>query len=96
MLIIITYDVNTQNPDGIKRLNKVAKYCQNFGQRVQNSVFECSLNTVQYKIVKNGLLEIIDERKDSIKFYNLGNKYHNKIESFGIKRSYEADGFLDI
>lgn len=96
ILILITYDVSTQDAAGRKRLRKVAKECVNYGQRVQNSVFECVLDSSQLLIVKDKLLSIIDPRTDSLRFYNLGNKYQRKVEHFGAKTSYEAEGTLII
>ena len=96
ILILITYDVSTQDASGQKRLRKVAKECVNYGQRVQNSVFECILDASQLLIVKDKLLSIIDPKKDSLRFYNLGNKYQTKVEHFGVKTSYEAEGTLII
>ena len=96
MLILVTYDVNTVSSSGQKRLRRVAKECVNYGQRVQNSVFECNLDTSQYKMMKSRLCEIIDNDKDSIRFYNLGKTYRNKIESIGVKSTYESEGFLEI
>lgn len=96
ILILITYDVSTQDDAGRKRLRKVAKECVNYGQRVQNSVFECALDSSQFLIVKNKLLSIIDPQTDSLRFYNLGNKYQRKVEHFGAKVSYEAEGTLII
>lgn len=94
MLIIITYDVNTEDAAGRKRLRQIARQCVNYGQRVQNSVFECSLDAAQYRILQAKLCEIMDPERDSLRFYNLGNHYHTKIEHFGSKPSYEADGLL--
>lgn len=96
ILILITYDVSTQDAAGRKRLRKVAKECVNYGQRVQNSVFECVLDSSQLLIVKDKLLSIIDTKEDSLRFYNLGNKYQRKVEHFGAKTSYEAEGTLII
>ena len=96
ILILITYDVSTEDASGQKRLRKVAKECVNYGQRVQNSVFECILDASQLLIVKDKLLSIIDPKKDSLRFYNLGNKYQRKVEHFGVKASYEAEGTLII
>lgn len=94
MLVLITYDVNTEDAAGRKRLRQVARQCVNYGQRVQNSVFECLLDATQYRIVKNKLIKIMDIDKDSIRFYNLGNKYQNRIEHFGIKPGYDPEDFL--
>ena len=96
MLILVTYDISTMDIFGKKRLNKVAKYCLNYGQRVQNSVFECDLDYSQFSIFKNGLLKLINKEKDSIRIYNLGKNYHSKIEHYGTKESYETDGFIFI
>lgn len=89
MLVLVTYDVSTTDSKGQKRLCHVAKICLNYGQRVQNSVFECNVDYSQCKILKAQLLEVIDEKQDSIRFYYLGNNYQNKVEHFGIKESYD-------
>lgn len=94
MLILITYDVNTETADGRKRLRQVAKYCVAHGQRVQNSVFECILDECQYRLAEKELLKIIDEETDSLRFYNFGNKYNGKVKHYGAKKSYEAEGNL--
>jgi CRISPR-associated protein Cas2 len=91
MLVLITYDVNTETAQGRKRLRRVAKICVNYGQRVQNSVFECSLTPSQLCLVESDLLKILDVEKDSIRIYLLGNNYQNKIKHFGTKASYKPD-----
>ena len=91
MLVLITYDVNTENAAGRTRLRKVAKQCVNYGRRVQNSVFECILDNAQCITLKAILTDIIDEKKDSLRFYYLGNKYQTKIEHIGIDRGIAAD-----
>ncbi len=96
MLVLITYDVSTQDAAGRKRLRKVAKECVNYGQRVQNSVFECILDASQLLLLKDRLTSMINEEEDSLRFYYLGNKYQTKVEHFGIKTSYEAEGTLMI
>lgn len=96
MLILITYDVNTEDAAGRKRLRQVAKQCKNYGQRVQNSVFECIFDAAQFRIVKNKILKIADLEKDSLRFYNLGNNYQSKVEHFGTKPTYEPEGVLMI
>ncbi len=96
MLVLITYDVNTQDAAGVKRLNKIAKLCVKYGQRVQNSVFECLIENYEYKALQNELLQIADLSKDSLRFYNLGQKYSTKIEHFGAKETYEPEGSLII
>ena len=80
MLVLITYDVNTEDAAGRKRLRQIAKQCVNYGQRVQNSVFEC----------------LLDAEKDSLRFYYLGNRYENKIEHFGAKISYDPEDVLIV
>lgn len=96
MLVLITYDVNTTSAAGRKRLRKVAKNCLDYGQRVQNSVFECVLDSTQLKQLKYQLEEIMDKETDSIRFYNLGNNYKSKVEHFGVKESYDVEGTLFI
>ncbi|WP_298845232.1 CRISPR-associated endonuclease Cas2 [Clostridium sp.] len=96
MLVLITYDVNTQTPSGMKRLRQVAKQCVNYGQRVQNSVFECVLDAAQCREVEHKLEKIIDKDKDSLRFYYLGNNYKNKIVHIGAKESIDIEGTLII
>lgn len=94
MLMLITYDVSTVDGAGRRRLRKVAKECVNYGQRVQNSVFECIVDASQSLLLKDALLKLIDPEKDSLRFYYLGNNYKTKIEHFGAKNTYEAEGVL--
>ncbi|MDE6386938.1 MAG: CRISPR-associated endonuclease Cas2 [Lachnospiraceae bacterium] len=96
MLVLITYDVSTQNAAGKSRLRKVAKECVNYGQRVQNSVFECILDASQLLQLKDRLVSLINEKEDSLRFYYLGNNYQTKVEHFGTKTAYEAEGILMI
>ena len=95
-MVLITYDVNTKTASGIKRLRKVAKQCVNYGQRVQNSVFECSLTPAQLVNLKTKLLEVIDQDHDSIRFYNLGKNWQNRVETIGKDDSYDPDKDLLI
>lgn len=88
MLVLITYDVNTENTAGRRRLRQIAKQCVNYGQRVQNSVFECLLDAAQCKQLQARLLSIMDKDRDSLRFYYLGKRYENKIEHFGCKATY--------
>ena len=90
MLVFITYDVNTQTAAGRKRLRKVAKQCLNYGQRVQNSVFECQLDAAKCRQVKAILVDIIDKELDSLRFYYLGEKYKNKVEHIGAKAGFDV------
>lgn len=94
MLVLITYDVCTENAAGKKRLRKVAKQCVNYGQRVQNSVFECVMDAAKCRQVKAILEDIIDKDKDSLRFYYLGNNYKTKVEHIGAKESYDIEGPL--
>ena len=91
MLVLITYDVNTETASGKKRLRKVARQCENYGRRVQNSVFECILDQAQSVMLKQILSDIIDENVDSLRFYYLGNKYQTKVEHVGIERGIAVD-----
>ncbi len=94
MMVLITYDVNTQTAEGRKRLRKVAKECVNYGQRVQNSVFECVMDSAKCLEVKHKLEGIIDKESDSLRFYYLGNNYKNKVEHIGAKETFDLEGVL--
>ena len=92
MLIVVTYDVSTETSAGRARLRKVAKQCQNYGLRVQNSVFECKLDEAQFVVFRSSLLKLINE--DSLRFYRLGNNYQNRIEHYGSKEIQDIDAPL--
>ena len=94
MLVLITYDVNTETAAGKTRLRKVAKQCVNYGRRGQNSVFECILDNAQCIMLKALLTDIIDPEVDSLRFYYLGNKYQTKIEHVGVDRGTAVDQVL--
>ena len=96
MLVLVTYDVRTDDGKGRARLRKIAKQCVNYGQRVQNSVFECDVDATQYKQMQLKLRAIMDEKQDSLRFYRLGNNYREKIEHFGVKAAYDPEGILMI
>ena len=96
MMVLITYDVNTETAAGRKRLRQIAKQCVNYGQRVQNSVFECVLDAAQCRALQHKLITLMDEETDSLRFYYLGNNYQTKIEHFGAKATYEPEGVLMI
>ena len=96
MLVLITYDVSMEDAAGKKRLRKVAKECQNYGQRVQNSVFECIMDSAKAREVKEKILKLIDKNKDSLRFYYLGEKYKNKVEHYGVKESFDLEDTLLI
>lgn len=96
MLVLVTYDVATSTPAGRRRLTKVAKACLDFGQRVQNSVFECNVDPAQFAALKHRLLEICQPAEDSIRFYFLGSGDRKKIEHHGSKPSLDVNGPLII
>ena len=90
MLVVITYDVNTTSVSGEKRLRTVAKLCERYGNRVQNSVFEVLVDAAQLTVLKYELKKAINSELDSIRFYRLGNSFKNKIDTFGKKKSIEV------
>lgn len=94
MLVLITYDVSTTSKSGQKRLRKLAKECVNYGQRVQNSVFECEVDMTTWRRVKHILESIIDPKHDSLRYYYLGKKGNTKIEYYGVKSGYDMTGTL--
>lgn len=96
MLVLVTYDVNTGEESGKKRLRRIAKVCKNYGQRVQNSVFECLVNPAQWVSFSKQLRDEIDPTKDSLRFYFLGSNWKPRIEHIGIRISYDPEGFLII
>ncbi len=96
MLVLITYDVNTEDAAGRKRLRMIAKQCVNYGQRVQNSVFECLLDAGQCRSLQAKLVSIMDPKRDSLRFYYLGNKYEKKVEHFGSKKTYSPEDTLMV
>lgn len=96
MYVLITYDVNTSSENGQKRLRQVAKCCKDFGQRVQNSVFECLIDGSDFVRLKAKLLSLIDKELDSIRIYQLGKNYQTKIEHLGVKTSFDIEGELII
>lgn len=94
MMVLITYDVNTTTSKGRGRLRRVAKVCCDYGYRVQNSVFECSLDNAKLVFVRAELLKIIDEKEDNLRIYHLGNNYDKKIEIYGYSVSYDPEETL--
>ena len=93
-MILIAYDVDTTDAAGRKRLRRIAKACMNYGQRVQASVFECDVDAATLVKLKATLLEIMNQEKDSIRFYHLGNNWHGKVEHYGANPGYDPEGFL--
>lgn len=96
MMTLISYDVSTVDKKGRTRLRKVARECQNYGQRVQNSVFEIDVDYGTFLKIKDRLLKLIDPEQDSLRIYYLGNKWHEKIEHFGTKETYDPEGVLIV
>ena len=96
MYMLVTYDVSTTDKGGAKRLRKVAKICLEYGQRVQNSVFEMKLEPAQWRICAARLTEAIDPLTDSLRFYHLGNHWADRIDHIGVRRDFNIDGFLNI
>ena len=92
MLVLVSYDVNTQDTAGKRRLRKIARQCENWGQRVQFSVFECVVDPAQWVALRHNLLECMDENKDSLRFYFLGANWKNRVEHQGAKASYDPEG----
>ena len=96
MMVLISYDVSTTDSKGKTRLRKIAKECQNYGQRVQNSVFEIDVDYGIFLKVKDKLLKLIDEKHDSLRFYYLGNNWKHRIEHIGAKNTYDPEGVIII
>jgi CRISPR-associated protein Cas2 len=94
MMVLITYDVNTEDPEGKKRLRLVAKACLDYGQRVQNSVFECLVDPVQFQKLRSRLDRIINTEKDSLRYYYLGSNWKRRVEHIGAKPTYDPEGTL--
>jgi CRISPR-associated protein Cas2 len=90
----VTYDVNTETPEGRRRLRQVARECMNYGQRVQNSVFECLVDPARLAQLKHSLSCIMDEERDSIRFYYLGANWQHRVEHIGNDKGYNPEGFL--
>ena len=94
MMVLITYDVNTESTEGKRRLRRIAKSCENYGQRVQHSVFECMVDPQQLVCLKNRLLSIMDEETDSLRIYYLGKNWSRRVEHFGTNTGYDPEGPL--
>ena len=94
MMTLVSYDVSTVDAAGRKRLRKVAKECVNYGQRVQNSVFEVDVDYGTFLKLKDRLMKIIDEEQDSLQFCYLGNNWKRRVEHIGAKETYDPEGSL--
>jgi len=94
MMVLITYDVRTENKAGQKRLRRIAKLCQDYGQRVQYSVFECLVDPAQWAVLKQRLIDEMDTEQDSLRFYFLGSNWKRRVEHIGTKATYDPEGPL--
>jgi len=94
MFVLVSYDVATDNPEGQRRLRRVAKICKNYGQRVQYSVFECLVDPAQWTVFRDRLIQEINEEKDSLRFYFLGANWRRRVEHIGAKAGIDQEGFL--
>lgn len=91
-MVLVTYDVNTETAEGRRRLRRVARVCENNGQRVQNSVFECLVDPARWADMRNSLIKEADIEKDSLRFYFLGSNWKRRVEHVGAKPAYDPEG----
>ena len=96
MLVVVAYDVNTETPESRRRLRRIAKKCQSFGQRVQKSVFECLVDPAQWTQLRQGLIDEMNPDEDSLRFYFLGKNWKRRVEHAGAKQPYDPEGFLMV
>ncbi len=96
MFVLVSYDVSTTDPKGPRRLNRVAKACKDYGQRVQYSVFECIVDPAQWAVLKDRLIKEIDDEKDSLRFYYLGSNWRRRVEHVGVKKTIDQEGPLIV
>lgn len=94
MMTLVSYDVSTADAAGRTRLRKVAKTLEDYAQRVQNSVFEVNVDYATFLTVKDKLINLIDQKKDSLRFYYLGNDWKKKVEHIGAKAGYDSEGLI--
>ncbi len=94
MMVLITYDVNTETKEGRSRLRRVAKQCEDYGQRVQKSVFECIIDPARFKLLQAALLQIIDPKVDSLRYYYLGDEHRHRVDHVGAKPGMDLEGTL--
>jgi CRISPR-associated protein Cas2 len=92
MMVLVTYDVNTGDQGGAKRLRQIAKACENVGQRVQKSVFECLVDPAQWTTLQARLLAIMDQDRDSLRIYRLGSNWSRRVQHYGVRQRYEQEG----
>jgi CRISPR-associated protein Cas2 len=96
MFVLVSYDVSTTDEKGPRRLNRVAKACQDYGQRVQKSVFECIVDPAQWAVLRQRLIDQIDAEKDSLRFYFLGSNWRRRVEHIGAKKTIDQEGPLIV
>jgi CRISPR-associated protein Cas2 len=96
MMVLVTYDVSTRDEAGERRLRRVARLCENYGQRVQNSVFECLVDPAQWVVLRAGLMKVADPALDSLRFYFLGVEWKRRVEHIGTKSAYNPEGPLIV
>jgi CRISPR-associated protein Cas2 len=96
MLVVVCYDVSTLEPEGQRRLRRVAKVCKDYGQRVQFSVFECEVDPAKWAFFRQKLIDEIEPKEDSLRFYFLGSNWKRRIEQIGVKKSYDPDDPLIV
>lgn len=94
MMVLVAYDVNTETSEGKRRLRQVAKICENYGQRVQNSLFECLVDPAQWVGLRSRLSQATDLNSDSLRFYFLGSNWRRRVEHLGAKPTYDPEGLL--
>lgn len=92
MLVVVAYDVNTETPESRRRLRRVARICKNRGQRVQKSVFECLVDPAQWTSMRGKLLDVINTKQDSLRFYFLGSNWKKRVEQVGENTIYDPEG----
>lgn len=96
MFVLVSYDVATQDGLGARRLRRVSKACQDYGQRVQYSVFECIVDPAQWAVLRQRLIDAIDPEEDSLRFYFLGSNWKRRVEHIGAKKSIDQEGPLIV
>ena len=96
MLVVVSYDVAVSDEGGARRLRRVAKACQDWGQRVQFSVFECIVDPAQWTVLRNRLIREINPEKDSMRFYFLGSNWKRRVEHVGLQKSLDQEGPLIV
>jgi CRISPR-associated protein Cas2 len=96
MLVVVTYDVSTETAAGRRRLRRVAKACQDYGQRVQYSVFECIVDPAQWTLLRERLIKEINPEEDSLRFYFLGSNWRRRVEHIGAKKTVDQEGPLIV